>query len=310
MAKQLTKQIAETDEEFLREIAERIRTRMVRVSQDIMGTGRDLIAARARVGNGKFSAWIEAEFKMSRVTAYKMIKVAETFGDGCKPDLQPSVLYALVAPDMTEEVRTEIIERATAGEKISAADVHALKQEKEQHAFVVNHGIPALVEAVDHGDVPLSEVTSFVRNHVPSLQKKLIGKARGSVAETVKMANAEVKAKADRAAAKKKQQGQQLKLGEPAQADPIQEADDRDTAEQNWQLSFGHVAGESIAMRAYWTREFGGWEKFEVPSSLATLAEQAAEAWAELAWSSPKSPSSIGSIDRCLMRVRALILEW
>jgi hypothetical protein len=85
---------AAVDEKFLREIAERIRSQMWRVSQDIIGIGRDLVAARARVGNGKFSAWIETEFKMSRVTAYKMIKVAETFGETGVNQFTPSVLYA------------------------------------------------------------------------------------------------------------------------------------------------------------------------------------------------------------------------
>jgi hypothetical protein len=62
--------IIKTDEEFLREVADRLRARMARTAQDIVEIGLDLIEVRARVGDGKFSAWIEAEFTMSRVTAY------------------------------------------------------------------------------------------------------------------------------------------------------------------------------------------------------------------------------------------------
>jgi hypothetical protein len=194
-----TEQVAKTDEEFLREVADQIRARMWRVSRDIIGIGRYLIEARARVGSGKFSAWIETEFKMSRVTAYKMIKVAETFGETDVNQFTPSVLYALVAPDTTEEVRAEIVGRAESGEKISVADVQALKQEKEQHAYIVEHGTPALVEALDGGEVTVEAAKVFVR-HQPTMQEKLI-KAAGSVAKAVAKSNADVKAKADKAAA-------------------------------------------------------------------------------------------------------------
>ena len=53
--------------------------------------------------------------------------------------------------------------------------------------------------------------------------------------------------------------------------------------EQYWQRSAGNIAGDAIAMRAYWQRQFGDWEIFEVPSDLATLAKQAAEVWTSLA---------------------------
>jgi Protein of unknown function (DUF3102) len=180
--------VAKTDGEFLREIADRIRSRMVRVSRDTVGIGRDLITARARVGYGKFSAWIESEFKMSRVTAYKLIKVAETFGD-CKPDLQPSVFYALIAPDTTDEVRTEIVGRAETGERINVADVEAAKQRAKQRAFVVEHGIAALVEAVDASKVLVADAVAFVKAYAQITQDELIIKTGRDVAKAVKLGN-------------------------------------------------------------------------------------------------------------------------
>jgi Winged helix-turn-helix DNA-binding len=50
-----------------------------------------------------------------------------------------------------------------------------------------------------------------------------------------------------------------------------------------WQRSLGNVAGDAVALRAFWTREFGDWQTFEAPSSPVTLAKQAAEAWTQLA---------------------------
>lgn len=67
-------------------------------------------------------------------------------------------------------------------------------------------------------------------------------------------------------------------------ADPIQEdCTDCNTEQERWQHSLGNLAGDAVSIRAYWTREFGEWEKFEVPSSLVTLAKQAAKVWTELA---------------------------
>jgi len=67
--------------------------------------------------------------------------------------------------------------------------------------------------------------------------------------------------------------------------DPIQEPYDPDciTDQQRWEWSLGHFAGDAVAMRAFWTRQFGDWEKFKVPSPLVKLVEQAAKAWAEFA---------------------------
>lgn len=53
--------------------------------------------------------------------------------------------------------------------------------------------------------------------------------------------------------------------------------------EERWQRSLGNLAGDAVSIRAFWTREFGEWEKFQAPSDLVTLAAQAAQAWTSLA---------------------------
>jgi hypothetical protein len=69
-----------------------------------------------------------------------------------------------------------------------------------------------------------------------------------------------------------------------AAAEPSQgECPDCETEQDFWERSFGNLAGDAISMRAFWKRQFGDWEKFEVTSELVTLAEQAAEAWTKLA---------------------------
>jgi N6-adenosine-specific RNA methylase IME4 len=123
--------LAETDAEFLREAADRIRTRMSRTVQDIIEIGRDLAKVQERIGHGNFLPWIEREFGMSDQTAYRFIHVATNMGDQIPHgvEFQPAVLYALAAPSTPVSVRTEIIERTAAGETVTVEDVRMLKLE-------------------------------------------------------------------------------------------------------------------------------------------------------------------------------------
>ncbi len=56
-----------------------------------------------------------------------------------------------------------------------------------------------------------------------------------------------------------------------------------DTNTEHWHHSLGLIAGEIIAMRAHWDRQFGkGWESFKVTSSVRSLARQALDEWTRL----------------------------
>jgi hypothetical protein len=189
-----TKQVAKADEAFLREAAERIRQRM---SQDIIEVGRELIAVKGRVGHGKFLRWIDVEVEISEPTATRMMNVAREYGHKAftVKHMKPTVLYELAAPSTPPEVRAKIECRVAAGEKVTIADVHALKQEMEKRAFVVEHGTPALVEAIHSGEISVSAAKAFVHAHPPTEQDRLIIEAGRSVATAVEKANAEANAK-------------------------------------------------------------------------------------------------------------------
>jgi len=58
--------------------------------------------------------------------------------------------------------------------------------------------------------------------------------------------------------------------------------DDKQPKEERWQNALGGFAGSVIAMRDYWKKEFGDWEKFDCPPELATLVKEAKQAWDEL----------------------------
>jgi hypothetical protein len=82
------------------------------------------------------------------------------------------------------------------------------------------------------------------------------------------------------------------------------EPDADDTPEQTWQRSLSNAAGEAVALRAYWTRIFGDWQKFKAPSDLVTLAKQAATAWVELAADLSKSSAVKSAADRAETKSR------
>ena len=81
---------------------------------------------RYQRGDGGFEGWVERRLKMSRRTAYNLLDVHKRFGHQSVQTLHTlprSVLY-LIAPDnVPEAARTEVMERAQNGEKLSHAQV-------------------------------------------------------------------------------------------------------------------------------------------------------------------------------------------
>lgn len=115
----------------IRAAAERIKVRLKRTAEDIIEIGRDLIAVKAKLGHGNFEGWLKAEFDFSQKHATRFIQVAEKFGNtksDIMSDFKPTILYALAAPSTPPEVITQAIEKAEAGEKVTAAEVEKWKQ--------------------------------------------------------------------------------------------------------------------------------------------------------------------------------------
>jgi hypothetical protein len=144
---------------------------------------------------------------------------------------------------------------------------------------VLEQGIDELINAVDQGSVSVSAAAQFAKQPKED-QAKQIAEAP-TPADAVKASKlAAVKIQADRAEATSA-------AAKALSSDPIEEpCDDCNTEpfgpEERWQRSLGNMAGDAISLPSYWTREFGDWEKFEVPTSLVTLVKQAAKVWAKL----------------------------
>ena len=116
----------------VRTVAERIH---VRTNIAIIENGRDLLVVRRMPEmEGRFVAWLNAEFRLSERTAYNMMQAAENLGDRFAKfaNIGPSALYALAAPSTPDDVRDDVAARAAAGEKITTAEVERLKREARE----------------------------------------------------------------------------------------------------------------------------------------------------------------------------------
>jgi hypothetical protein len=74
-----------------------------------------------------------------------------------------------------------------------------------------------------------------------------------------------------------------LKKSNLAAAVIQEECEGCDSEEERWHHSLSAFAGDAIAISAFWEKQFGDWKRFSAPSHLVTLADQAAQAWEELA---------------------------
>ena len=141
-----------------------IKSLMRRTASDTIEIGQKLIEVKEELEHGEFGKWLKAEFSWGLTTAWKLMKVAETFKSShCEDlDITPSALYILTGTSIPGEARNEALERARAGETITFTKADALiskyKQSREVNTLVesVNESISA--EIVDeHPKVTASE---------------------------------------------------------------------------------------------------------------------------------------------------------
>lgn len=123
----------QTTAKFLLQETKEIKSLMKRTVEGIIETGERLHRVKQRLQHGEFMTWVENEIKCHYSTALHFMRVWETFGEQKEEiadvGINVSVLYLLSAPSMPEQLRTEIIEMAKAGNPISFADAKRLKKE-------------------------------------------------------------------------------------------------------------------------------------------------------------------------------------
>ena len=126
----------------LDERANRIRKLQADVQRGIIEIGQELIAAKAVIGHGNWSAWLEKEFSWTQRTANNFMRVAERFGKLENVfQFQPSTLQAMLQLPAGDE--QEFIEAQTAaGKPIETQSARAVQSAVKQwkHTKEVGRG--------------------------------------------------------------------------------------------------------------------------------------------------------------------------
>lgn len=117
-----------------RAAAEQVRTLVGLAVSNIIEAGGICHQQKEALGHGHFKQWVASEFDVSYETVVNWMRVAKEFG-GKNVNLtflKPSTLYALAAPSTPDPVRTEVMERAANGEKVTAKEIETLKRKLEK----------------------------------------------------------------------------------------------------------------------------------------------------------------------------------
>jgi hypothetical protein len=111
--------------EFLRNRATRIRQGVKSTVEAICDIGVQLCGAKQMLGHGQFVQWVESEGGFSLRSAQNYMRASEFAADknATIARLPPATVYRLSAKNAPPEVVSEILARATSGERVSDAEV-------------------------------------------------------------------------------------------------------------------------------------------------------------------------------------------
>lgn len=115
--------------QFVQQQTGEIQALVKRTAQDIIKIGQKLILVKEKLGHGRFTDWIGAEFEWSYPTAARFMQVADRFGEIYQIDrFASSALYVLAAPSTPEAAVQEALALAKTGKRISYSAARAIRQ--------------------------------------------------------------------------------------------------------------------------------------------------------------------------------------
>jgi hypothetical protein len=139
-----------------RAAADHIRSKVKKAIVDIIEIGKELVAVKDAVAHGHFGPWLKAEFGWTERTAQNFMSVAERFGAKSEiiADLkiQPTAAYILASPSVPDEARNKALQRAEAGEQITAAvakKILAETRKKRRTKLKANESSDKIAEHLD-----------------------------------------------------------------------------------------------------------------------------------------------------------------
>ena len=164
----------QTTAEFLLQETQEIKSLMKRTVEGIIETGERLHRVKQRLQHGEFMTWVENEIKCHYSTALHFMRVWETFGEQKEQiadvGINVSVLYLLSAPSMPEQLRTEIVEMAKAGNPVSFAEAKRLKKEYTERQS--DNSLAEKQEAITTIDVTANSASTQVETSQLKLSEK------------------------------------------------------------------------------------------------------------------------------------------
>jgi Protein of unknown function (DUF3102) len=252
-----------TTETTLAQHAEEIRSLGKRTIANVIEIGRRLTESKKLCGHGNWLPWLEREFGWDERTARRYISTYEFAGKSDKlSDLEIGVssLYMLAAPSTPEEVRTGIIERVAAGEKVAVADVREAKETSRGSVAEVNAKVKTKADrAKKPPKKPKADVSAAADRADPSIS---LPKFISQFTRT----DGQVKAACD---------------FNPEDPGDVAESPN-DTPEIIRHRIFMYRATEALRL----AREFGFEQASseEITDDIIDAVVKAAEAWSELAW--------------------------
>ncbi len=116
-----------------RAVAARIRARM---RDSIIETGRDLLAMKAKLQHGQFTAWLQGALDINVRSAERYMGAARFANEkGDTVSLLPTAaLHLLAAPSAPDLARETAVARLRNGERVTTDDVRVLVQETREAA--------------------------------------------------------------------------------------------------------------------------------------------------------------------------------
>ncbi|MBN9522372.1 hypothetical protein J0H58_28275 [bacterium] len=117
------------DRAYLSRAASAIRGRLKSAAHNMIATGKLLLQARRRLRrDGRFVAWLQSNHGpgVTRMTAYRLMAVAEAFGglpSGALRNIPKGTLYALSQAGVPQSLREFVVQEAKDGRTITQTEV-------------------------------------------------------------------------------------------------------------------------------------------------------------------------------------------
>ena len=111
-----------------------IKDLMHSTSKEIIEIGQRLAHVKAHLGYGSFRNWLKLEFDWSVKTASRFMQVSENLkcDNLTHLNIAVSAFYLLASPSISEEVRTEALQRVKQGEDITYTKAKAIVADQKK----------------------------------------------------------------------------------------------------------------------------------------------------------------------------------